>query len=84
MTGGFRKLHNEELHTLDSLTSIIRMVNWGRMRWTGHIAWRGMHVGYWWESQEEGNQWQKPSCKWMVNIWRDRMEWCGLDWSTSG
>jgi hypothetical protein len=27
MTGGFRKLHNEELHTLDSLTSIIRMVN---------------------------------------------------------
>jgi hypothetical protein len=28
------------------------------MRWAGHVAeWgrRGMHTGYWWESQKEGD-----------------------------
>jgi hypothetical protein len=38
VTGGWRKLCNEELHNLYSLTSIIRMIKPKRMRWTGHIA----------------------------------------------
>jgi hypothetical protein len=37
-TGGWRKLHNEELHNLYSSPSIIRMIKSKRMRWTGHIA----------------------------------------------
>jgi hypothetical protein len=36
--GGWRKLHNEELHNLDSSPSIIRMFKSRRMRWAGHIA----------------------------------------------
>jgi hypothetical protein len=36
--GGWRKLHNEELHYLYSSTSIIRMIKSRRMRWTGHVA----------------------------------------------
>jgi PAS domain-containing protein len=32
--GGWRKLHNEELHNLYSLPSIIRMIE-RRMRWQG-------------------------------------------------
>jgi hypothetical protein len=36
--GGWRKLHNEELHNLYSSTSIIRMTKSIRMRWAGHIA----------------------------------------------
>jgi hypothetical protein len=32
VTGGWRKLHNEELHNLYSLPSIIRMVKSRRMR----------------------------------------------------
>jgi hypothetical protein len=39
VTGGWRKLHNAR-----------------RMRWAGHVAQmgrRGMHIGYWWESQKE-------------------------------
>jgi hypothetical protein len=38
VTGGWRKLHNEELHSLYSSPSIIRMINSRRMRWTGHVA----------------------------------------------
>jgi hypothetical protein len=38
MKGGWRKLHNEELHNLYSSPSIIRMTMSRRMRWTGHVA----------------------------------------------
>jgi hypothetical protein len=40
VTGGWRKLHNEEHHNLYSLPSIImsRMIKSRRMRWEGHVA----------------------------------------------
>jgi hypothetical protein len=38
VTGGYRKLHNEELHNLYSSPSIIRMIKSRRMRWAGHVA----------------------------------------------
>jgi hypothetical protein len=38
VTGGWRKLHNEELHNLYSSPSIIRMIKSRRIRWAGHIA----------------------------------------------
>jgi hypothetical protein len=38
MGGGWRKLHNNEIHNLHSLPSIIRMIKSGRMRWAGHVA----------------------------------------------
>jgi hypothetical protein len=56
VTGGWRKLHNEELHNLYSSPSIINMIKSKRMRWAVHVARmgrRGMHIGYWWESQKE-------------------------------
>jgi hypothetical protein len=37
VTGGWRKLHNEELHNLYPSPNIIRM-NKSRMRWEGHVA----------------------------------------------
>jgi hypothetical protein len=55
VTGSWRKLHNEELLNLYSSPNIIRMTI-SRMRWAEHVARierRGMHVGYWWESQKE-------------------------------
>jgi hypothetical protein len=38
VTGGWRKLHNEELHNLFSSPSIIRMIKSRRMRWAGQVA----------------------------------------------
>jgi hypothetical protein len=38
VTGGWRKLHNEELHNLYSSPSIIRIMKSRRMRWAGHVA----------------------------------------------
>jgi hypothetical protein len=39
--GGWRKLHNEEVHNLYFLPSIIRMIKSRRMRWVGHEAGMG-------------------------------------------
>jgi hypothetical protein len=36
VAGGWRKLHNEELHSLYSSPSTIRMIKSRRMRWAGH------------------------------------------------
>jgi hypothetical protein len=38
VTGGWRKLHNEELHNLYSSPSIIRIIKSRRMRWAFHVA----------------------------------------------
>jgi hypothetical protein len=38
VTGGWRKLRNEELHSLYSSPSIIRMIKSRNMRWAGHVA----------------------------------------------
>jgi hypothetical protein len=52
-TGGWRKLHNEELRNLYSSPSIIRIIKSRRMRWTGHVARLGEKRDvYWWESQK--------------------------------
>jgi hypothetical protein len=56
VTGGWRKLHNEELHNLYASPNIIRMIKTRRMRWAGHVARMGekrKHIGYWWGSQKE-------------------------------
>jgi hypothetical protein len=37
-TGGWRKLHNEELHKFYSSPSIIRIFKSRKMRWAGHVA----------------------------------------------
>jgi hypothetical protein len=41
VTGGWRKLHNKELHNLYSSPSIIRIIKSRRMRWAGHVAGMG-------------------------------------------
>jgi hypothetical protein len=50
VAGGWRKLRNEELHSLYSSPNIIRMIKSKGMRWARHVARmgrRGMHIGYW-------------------------------------
>jgi hypothetical protein len=56
VTGGWRKLHNEELHNLCSSPNIIIMINnedeMCRAYGTNGRG-REMHIGYWWESQQD-------------------------------
>jgi hypothetical protein len=56
VTGDWRKLHNKGLHNLYFSQNIITVIKSRRVRWEGHVArmgLRGMHIGYWWESQKE-------------------------------
>jgi hypothetical protein len=50
MVGGWRKVHNEELHDLNSSPNKIRMIKKRRMIWAGLVAYKGrreMHIGFW-------------------------------------
>jgi hypothetical protein len=40
--GGWRKVHSEELHNLDSSPSVIRMTK--SLRWVGHIECMGVMI----------------------------------------
>jgi hypothetical protein len=39
--GSWKKLHNDELHSLYSSPNIVRLIKSRRMRWVGHVACRG-------------------------------------------
>jgi hypothetical protein len=45
--GSWRKLHNDELHSLYSSLNIVKVVKSRRMGWAGHVAymgeWRGVY-----------------------------------------
>jgi hypothetical protein len=54
-------MHNEVLRNLFSSANMIRMMKSRGLRWAGHaarIGGRQMHVGYWWESQNEREHYQ--------------------------
>jgi hypothetical protein len=36
--GSWRKLHNDELHSLYSSSNVVRVIKSRRMRWVGHVA----------------------------------------------
>jgi hypothetical protein len=38
VVGGWRRLHNEELHNLYTSPNIIRVIKSKMMRWAGHVA----------------------------------------------
>jgi hypothetical protein len=82
--GGWRKLHNEELHDLYSSPSIIRIIKLRKIRWTGHMV----------QMREKRNMYRflvanplgkrpgRSRRRWVDNIKMDHVEvgWCGGDW----
>ena len=38
VTGSWRKLHNEKFSNTCSSPDIIRVIKWGRLEWTSHVA----------------------------------------------
>jgi hypothetical protein len=43
--GSWRKLHNDELHSLYSAPNIVRVIKSRRMRWAGHVVRMGDRKG---------------------------------------
>jgi hypothetical protein len=88
VTGGWRKLHNEELHNLYSSPSIIRIIKSRRMKWAGHVARMGekRNVYRLLVGKPEGKRpLGRPRRTWMDNIKMDLLEiglnvvdWIGL------
>jgi hypothetical protein len=79
--GSWRKLHNDELHSLYSSPNIVRVIKSRRMRWVGHVArmgeWRGVYrvlVG----SPEGKRRLGRPWRRWEDNIKIDFRE-IGID-----
>jgi hypothetical protein len=71
VNGRWRRLHNEELHSLYCSPNIVRMIKSTRLRWAGHVA-----------RMEEGRSafkiltgtpagkrpLRRPRCRWEDNI----------------
>jgi hypothetical protein len=85
VTGGWGKLHNEELHNLYSSPSIIRIMKSRRMRWAGNVARMGekknahrILVG----NPQGKRPLGRPRRRWVDNIKMDLSEigWDGGDW----
>jgi hypothetical protein len=58
--GSWRKLHNDELHSLYSSPNIVRVIKSRRMRWAGHVARMGEGRGV---------------CRVLVGMQRGRDHW---------
>jgi hypothetical protein len=70
VTGGWRKLHNEELHNLYSSPSIVTMIKSRRMRWAGHVARMEKRNAYriLVGNPEENRPLGRPRRRWVDNI----------------
>jgi hypothetical protein len=89
VTGGWRKLYNEELHNLYSSPNIIRIIKSRRMRWAGYVARMGekrnvyrLLIG----KPEGKTPLGRPRRRWIDNIKMDLLS-IGLsvvDWIWSG
>jgi hypothetical protein len=74
VTGGCRKLHNEELHNLYSSPSIIRIIKSRRLRWAGHVARMGEKRNLYRllvEKPEGKRPLGRPRRRWIYNIKMD-------------
>jgi hypothetical protein len=90
VSGGWRKLHNEELHNLCSSPNIIRIMKSRRIRWAGHVA----HIGakkneyrIWRGNLEAKRPLERPRDIWADNSkmdLRDGVIWTGLIWLRIG
>jgi hypothetical protein len=84
-TGGWRKLHNEELHSLYSSPSSVRVIRARRMRWAGHVVRMGEMRGAYnimAGKPERRRPLGIPSLRWEDNIKMDLRErgFGDVDW----
>jgi hypothetical protein len=85
VTGGWRKLHNEELHDLYSSPSIVKVIKARKIRWAGHVARMGKVRGAYniLDGRHEGRRpLGRPRRRWEDNIKMDLREigFGDVDW----
>jgi hypothetical protein len=59
--GSWRKLHDDELHSLYSSSNIVRVIKSRRMRWAGHVAHmeKGrVCTGFWFGRRKRRDHWE--------------------------
>jgi hypothetical protein len=69
--GSWKKLHNDELHSLYSSPNIVRVIKSRRMRWAGHVACMGEGRGVYGVlvGRPEGKRsLRRPRHRWKDNI----------------
>jgi hypothetical protein len=79
--GSWRKLHNDELHSLYSSPNIVRVIKSRRIRWAGHVARMGEGRGVYrvLVGRPEGKRpLRSPRRRWEDNIKMDLRE-IGID-----
>jgi hypothetical protein len=77
--GSWRKLHNDELHSLYSSPNIVRAIKSRRMRWAGHVAPEERGVYRILVGRPEGKRpLRRPRRRWEDNIKMDLRE-IGID-----
>jgi hypothetical protein len=80
--GSWRKLHNDELHSLHSSPNIVRVIKSRRMRWAGHVARMGERCLQGFGCKPEGKRpLGRPRRMWEDNIKLDLRE-IGMDGGT--
>jgi hypothetical protein len=75
--GSWRKLHNDELHSLYFSPNIVRVIKSRRMRWVGHVAHMGEGRGVYRVlvgRPEEKRPLGRPRRRWEDNIKMDLRE----------
>jgi hypothetical protein len=75
--GSWRKLHNDELHSLYSSPNIVRVIKSRRMSWAGHVARMREGSGVYWVlvGRPEGKRpLGRPRSRWEDNIKMDLRE----------
>jgi hypothetical protein len=68
----WRKLHNDELHGLYFSPTIVRVIKWRRMRWTGHVARMGEGRSVY-RVLIGGSKWKEPPGR-PGRRWEDKIE----------
>jgi hypothetical protein len=91
VTGGWRKLYNEEIHNLYSSPDIISMVKSRRMRWAGLVARMGEKRNAYrlFAGKPEGKrQLGRPRRGWVILKWilerLDGVVWTRMVWLKIG
>jgi hypothetical protein len=67
--GSWRKLHNDELHSLYSTPNIVRVIKSRSMTWAGHVPHMGeVFTGFWLGDPKVRDLWEDLGVGWRITL----------------